>query len=322
MAYPYFCDQTLDDLMRGVIEEIQRSGDWIRASKGECKELTGVLLELTNPRARLSRTETRGKLISGLGELCWYLAETNREEFIAYYIPVYKEYAEEGIIFGGYGPRLFNWGGLDQWANVTAQLKSKPTTRKAVIQLFDAHDIEREHKDVPCTCTMQFMVRDGRLNLLVSMRSNDATLGLPHDVFAFTMLQEIMARSLSVELGTYKHVVGSLHFYRKDEDTVRRFMDEGWQSTAMSMPPMPEEDPWPSIDRLLTAEQVVRSGGDPWNIDGVKELHRYWTDIIRLLHIFRLHKDGDTDAIQDLHAQISPVYRVFIENRLTKSTSK
>jgi len=40
---------------------------------------------------------------------------------------------------------------------------------------------------------MQFMVRRRRLHLLTNMRSNDAFIGLPHDIFAFTMLQEIMA---------------------------------------------------------------------------------------------------------------------------------
>ena len=43
--------------------------------------------------------------------------------------------------------------------------------------------------------------------MLTYMRSNDAYWGLPHDVFAFTMLQEILARSLTLELGTYKHAV-------------------------------------------------------------------------------------------------------------------
>jgi thymidylate synthase len=37
--------------------------------------------------------------------------------------------------------------------------------------------------------------------MVTTMRSNDAYLGLPHDVFCFTMLQEIIARSLGREIG-------------------------------------------------------------------------------------------------------------------------
>jgi thymidylate synthase len=107
MAGPYFHAQTLDDVMRSVMEGILSHGDKIRASKGWTTELTGVLLEITDPRTRLSRTETRGKPFSCLGELCWYLAGTNNVNFISYYLLDYKKYAEEGVIFGGYGPRLF-----------------------------------------------------------------------------------------------------------------------------------------------------------------------------------------------------------------------
>src|SRR5450830_574644 len=102
MVTSYFCGQTLDDVMRSVIVEIFANGEYINPTKGRCAELTGVSLEITNPRARLSRTETRGKPFSCLGELCWYLAKTNAVDFISYYIPQYKEYAEEDVIFGGY----------------------------------------------------------------------------------------------------------------------------------------------------------------------------------------------------------------------------
>jgi thymidylate synthase len=84
MATAFLSEVTLDDLMRSVIEEILNNGNEIKPTKGSAIEVTGVLLELTNPRARLSRTETRGKPFSCLGELCWYLAKTNDLGFISY----------------------------------------------------------------------------------------------------------------------------------------------------------------------------------------------------------------------------------------------
>jgi len=129
-------------------------------------------------------------------------------------------------VFGGYGPRLFNWKGLTQLDNVTDILRRKPDSRQAVIQLFDGDDIVGEHGDVPCTSTLQFMLRGGKLHMLTNMRSNDAFLGLPHDFFCFTMLQEIVARSLSMELGTYKHAVGSLHLYDVDTEAAQQFLGE------------------------------------------------------------------------------------------------
>lgn len=192
---PYFTGNTLDDVMRSVVEAIHARGIYIQPSKGPATELSGVLLEITNPRARLSRTETRGKLFTALGELCWYLAKTNAADFIEFYIPPYSESAENNAIFGAYGPRLFSWKGFNQVNNVVHLLRRKPYSRQAVIQLFDAADIVSEHKDVPCTCTLQLMNRQSRLHMVVNMRSNDVYWGLPHDVFCFTMLQEIVART-------------------------------------------------------------------------------------------------------------------------------
>ena len=318
MANSYFSDQTLDDVMRSVIKEIEAHGHQINPTKGAATELTGVLLEVSEPRARLSRTETRGRLFSCLGELCWYLAKTNELGFISYYLAEYKKYADNNVIYGGYGPRLFDRRGIDQFTNVTSLLKRRPASRQAVIQLFDANDLLEEHKDIPCTCTLQFMIRHDKLYMFTNMRSNDVFSGLPHDVFSFTMLQEIMARALSVELGNYKHAVGSLHLYEKDRDAAQQFLDEGWQSTKTPMPPMPKGDPWPAIDSLRKAECVIRMG-EATGVDGLEVVDPYWADLIRLLRVFRCWKDEDAGSIRELRQRMSAdVYLPFIDKKLNQ----
>lgn len=324
MAKSYFSGQTLDDVMRRVTMEIQSHGERIVPSQGPCTELVGVLLEITNPRARLSRTETRGKPFSCLGELCWYLAKSDKLEFIDYYIP-YKKYADGNTVFGAYGPRLFNWRGLDQFANVTNLLREKPSSRQAVIQLFDACDITEEHNSYPCTCTLQFMVRGDRLHLVTHMRSNDVYTGLPHDVFSFTMLQEVMSRALSVELGTYKHAVGSIHLYDRHAEDAQKFLNEGWQPTDISMPAMPPGDPMPAIQSLVDAEAAIRAGTPLAELE-LGGLDPYWLDLIRLLQIFGFsHKDriNDPDGIIELRKKMSSAtYDPFIDSRLIKSQER
>jgi thymidylate synthase len=318
MARTYIAETTVDDLMRAVIEEIQRHGERISPTKGDAVELTGVLLELTNPRARLSQTETRGKPYSCLGELCWYLAKTNDLSFIFYYLPQYKKYADGNEIFGGYGPRLFNWKGTDQISNITSLLRRNPDSRKAVIQLFDAQDIVENHKDVPCTCTMQFMLRGDSLHMFTNMRSNDALWGVAHDFFCFTMLQEIIARDLGVDVGTYKHAVGSLHLYDESIETAKRFLGEGWQSTEATMPAMPIGDPWPGIATLLKAESIIRTGGtlDSALLSGTDP---YWADLIRLLEILRYKKAKDAARITEVRATMSSkIYDPFIDKALSR----
>jgi thymidylate synthase len=213
------------------------------------------------------------------------------------------------------GPRLFGAGALNQFENVARLLADRPTTRKAVIQLFDGADLAGTYKDVPCTCTLQFMVRDGRLDLVASMRSNDAFFGLPHDVFAFTMLQEIMAETVGCELGEYSHFAASLHLYEENAGDAQDFIDEGFQGTVgAAMPAMPRGAPQPSIAAFLRAEAAIRSGRTPG--PEVESLHSYWQDLVRLLRVFRHSKDGDLSSVSRIKGEmIDRVYKESITAR-------
>jgi len=314
----YFSGATLDDLMCDVLEELLSHGEPTNPSQGPCKELRGVLLELTSPRSRISRTETRGKPFSCLGELCWYLAQSNELEFIRYYIKQYEDSADGDVVKGGYGPRLFRWRQVEQLDNVIETLRTKLDSRQAVIQLFDASDLAESHKSIPCTCTLQFMLRGGQLHMVTSMRSNDAYIGLPHDIFCFTMLLEIIARTLSVDVGIYKHAVGSLHLYDRNIDGAKQFLGEGVQSTTSPMPRMPEGDPWPAIRVLIEAEKVIRTN-QLFDNRLIENIDPYWADLARLLQVYRFSKDNDCDQIADVRGKMaSSTYEVFIDQRLSE----
>ena len=246
------------------------------------------------------------------------MAQTNDLEFIKYYLPEYRKSSENGLIYGGYGPRLFDWNGISQIGNIVSLLKKRPNSRKAVIQLFEASDIAAPHKDTPCTCTLQFLQRGAKLNLIIYMRSNDAYWGLPHDVFCFTMLQEIVARDLNIDLGSYKHMVGSLHLYDEKKDDAQRFLDEGFQPTKIYMPAMPTGDPWPAIKALLKAEYAIRMG-DAIDDTEIKQLAPYWSDLIRLLEIFRARKDRNVKKIKEIRGNMSTnLFHTFIDMKINE----
>jgi len=308
---------TVDDLLRAAFNKILKDGIQVRSTKGRNIELSGVVLELQNPRARLSRTETKGTVFSCLGETLWYLAKSNKLDFIQYYLREYKAASDDGeTIFGAYGPRLFKIDRrVNQVENVVQLLKTNRSSRKAVIQLFDANDITAPHEDVPCTCVIQLLSRRKKLDMYVYMRSNDAYLGLPHDIFAFTFLQELLARRIGVGLGRYWHAAASLHLYTRHHAKVARFLNEGWQPTKIVMPEMPPGDPMSNVSKLLKAEKKIRKGK---KIDvGKLEMPDYWADLVRLLQIFPLSKKNEIDAIRN--QMTSAVYDTYIAKKLAKT---
>lgn len=311
--------KTLDDLLAAVFKLLLSSPFDVKASRGTMSEVTGIMLCLENPLARLSLTETKGTPFSAIGELLWYLSKKNKLKFIKHYISAYEtESEDQETIYGGYGPRLFNQADEhDQIKNVVNLLTQKRSSRRAIIQIFEPKDIADPHIEIPCTCTIQFLVRDEKLDMIVYMRSNDAFLGLPHDVFCFTMLQEIIARSVCVELGTYKHVVGSLHLYDSKKAQAEQYLQEGLQSSKFEMPAMPLGDPWTAIEKILRIEKAVRNGKEI-DIEQIS-LDGYWKDIGYLLQIYSLTKKKycDETVIKGLEQKLSTkIYHNYIEKRL------
>lgn len=340
-------ENSLDDLMRAVFKQLLsgRGNFKVDSSKGKSTEVFGVLLELKNPRARLSRSFSKAKAFSPLGELFWYLAGSDSVDFIKHYIPNYPKLIKNEVkANGAYGPRIFGTEalakceGTSEWDRVIRTLSARKGSRNAVMQIFDNRDAKEGNGDKPCTCAIQFAVRNGQLLMHTHMRSNDAFKGLPHDIFAFTMLQEIAARESGYGLGRYTHSVASLHLYHDRPATVD-FPADNSTSGAKSyyaegfcefrpMPKMPAGDPWGSIEQVKVAEREIRTG----NIDYLapRSLDPYWRDLVELFRIHKIFEEmnksggGRKIDIRELRRvvaimqEISPTYQIYIRDRLER----
>jgi thymidylate synthase len=103
------------------------------------------------------------------------------------------------------------------------------------------------------------------------------------------MLQELIARSVGVEIGTYRHFAGSLHLYREHHPPAQDFVDERFQS-QIEMPPMPAGDPWTAVASVLEAEAKIRAG-ESIDVAAMNLDHPYWCDLIRILQIHFAERD-------------------------------
>ena len=195
-------------------------------------ELHPVFLEIRNPTQRfLSIVGRRNNPMQTIYETLWVLSGRNDIEALSYYLPRAKDYSDNGKVWrGGYGPRLFDWNpdlrfgekgletsnGTNQVQGIVEAFKKDRATRQAVIQIWDPDQdgVENESKDRPCTNYLHFMARDGKLDLMVVMRSNDLLWGFSSiNVFEWTFLQEIIANLFDLKVGSYYHVIDSLHIY-------------------------------------------------------------------------------------------------------------
>lgn len=289
----HIVEDTLDDALMVLFSRLLTGGTRTQSSNGPAKELIGCSIQITDPRARLSRSGGRSTIFSSLGETLWYLSGSNDLAMIEHYIPSYRKFAKlpdsAMVAPGAYGPRLHS-SDMSQLTTIIRRLKSKRSklerdTRRAVITIYGQSDLFRD-EDIPCTCTLQFFPRSEALHLVTYMRSNDAYIGFPHDVFAFTFIQEFVACATGYELGTYHHMVGSLHIYENRWDAAGRYQDEGWHE-SLPMPPMPSDDPTGSLAWLIDQEKRLRHC--PLSmVERPTKMENYWEDLARILKIYSL----------------------------------
>tara|TARA_Y100000034_G_scaffold94294_1_gene114269 strand:+ start:73 stop:1062 length:990 start_codon:yes stop_codon:yes gene_type:complete len=293
--------------------EIFNNPDYIASPRGQrVKEKLAVKFELENPKDRLLQIRARNFSCSYMiAELLWYLSGDNTTEWIANYSSFWRNISDDGkTANSAYGARIFKphpriaMASLIQWDYVIQELKNDPDSRRAVIHIRTPDDSEKAKLDVPCTLTLQFFIREGALHQIVNMRSSDLILGIAYDIPAFTFLQEMMARQLGVELGTYTHISNSLHIYEKHFGMVKNMLqsDEIGQAhmTQIATGPMPSLPSEPPVKELFIFEKYLRNANSKNEIDKlIEEVEtldldeiQYWADWGKLLASHRLKKLG------------------------------
>lgn len=194
---------------RHLVEWIIRKGQVTYPRGMKTYEIMDAHLVIKDPRDRLIFDPARKMNIAfAAAELFQILAGEDDARFLGHFAKNILDFSENGKIGGAYGPRLFS-----QIPVVIDKLSKDMDTRQAVATIYRSADLDAKSHMVPCTVSLQFLIRYGQLHLITNMRSNDVVWGLTYDVFVFTMLQEMVALSLGVPLGEYHHNDGSLHFY-------------------------------------------------------------------------------------------------------------
>lgn len=224
-----------------------------RETRGKvCYELPEpYMFKITNPTARLVTIPER-KWYAALpyAESLWLASGRNDMAFIRHYLARMDDFSDDKIYMrGGYGPRFRHFNGkdfdyaidsafeeqaceVDQFRYVIECFKEDYQTRRAIVTIGDPmkDDFGADHHlkhtlDVPCTRMLHFMkdASENKLNLVVSMRSNDMLWGASAvNIFNFTFIQEYFAAMLDMKVGSYFHIANNFHFYEDKLDMVKR----------------------------------------------------------------------------------------------------
>lgn len=239
----------INELLYEACNNVMMYGKEVEVRGMKTKELHPFHATVNNPTKRTLLYPYRGNNPFGtLFETLWVLgAKDNSIEHLKDYVPRAPMFSDDGKRWrAGYPERIRAYrnlvGEVDQFKYVYEKLKADPGTRQAVINLwnplqddYNLYGIDAENPpklkeslDFPCSLNLTFVIRDGKLDCTFYIRSNDAIYGCTAiNLYEFTVMQELLAGMLDVEIGKFYYYINSLHIYEDKYDKAKQIIQEG-----------------------------------------------------------------------------------------------
>ena len=224
-----------NDCYVGTLRGIQQNGSIVVSRGLETKEIRPAMFIFHNPRERFLTCPGRNiHSFFQILESIWILGGRGDVAWISKYLQNMEKYSDGKDQFHApYGKRMRrvgdgrsfqydNRGFHDQFEHCYRYLNKDPDTRHGIMVFWDpVLDFYKvETIDRPCNVSFFFLIRDGKLDLTISCRSNDINLGFFNaNVVQFSVMLETMAMLLGVPVGKQIHFINSLHYYTDDPIT-------------------------------------------------------------------------------------------------------
>lgn len=190
-----------------------------------------------------------------------WLRQTGRDKDLPMYSPEWKAgmkvfieriktddaFCEEfGDLGPVYGKQWRDFEGVDQLAQLLADIKSNPDSRRLIVSAWNPKDIPVMVKSglPPCHSLFQFYVSEGRLSCQLYQRSADVFLGVPFNIASYAILTMMIAQVCGLEPGDFVHTFGDAHLYSNHMDQV----EEQLSRTTYALPTLAIN---PDVDNLF-----------------------------------------------------------------------
>jgi thymidylate synthase len=204
------------DLMQHVLEHGAPKSD--RTGTGTLS-IFGAQLRVDLSAGFPLLTTKKLHLKSIVHELLWFLrGDTNTQYLKANGVSIWDEWADaNGELGPVYGYQWRSWPApdgrhIDQIANVLAELRRNPDSRRLLVSAWNVADLDRMAL-MPCHAFFQFYVAEGKLSCQLYQRSADIFLGVPFNIASYALLTMMVAQVCNLAAGDFVHTFGDTHLY-------------------------------------------------------------------------------------------------------------
>lgn len=274
-------ERTMTALYYQLLCELLAHGREQQTRIGPSKELSDATLILREPEHCFPQIGRKANIAIGIAEGLQLVAGISDPRLMERITPNFKRYQDGSAFWGAYGVRT-----ASQIPQAIEKLRQDPNSRQAVVTMWDpAYDNVAGRADYPCTVSITFRIRDGKLEQKTHMRSNDAWMGVPYDILQFTTLQHTVANVLDMSVGPYVHHVDSMHLY-----------EEHWQKAVNLVTPSYSD----VIQTQMPMHSLHGVTGDTWE-HAANRARAILTD-----PTVHCHSDSEYFMSQQLEAYLEP----------------
>ena len=213
--YGYVCN---------TVSDIRSRFKYLLSQEDFVVDKTGVkMLEIAGASFKADSPSIFGKVNEDYvaRELEWYKSCSLNVNDIPGETPaIWKQVADkDGRINSNYGWCIFSHQNGLQFIRARDELIENPYSRRAIMiytrpQMWDDYN-KNGMSDFMCTNAVQYLLRDGRLNAIVQMRSNDVVFGYKNDYAWQKYVLDTLCAQIKAEPGDIYWNVGSLHVYER-----------------------------------------------------------------------------------------------------------
>ncbi len=202
--------QLLRDILDHGAEDFNaRTGSTVKALSGRTLQ---VDLAESFPLVSLRPIPTT----TFIAETMFYLQGKTNPAWLQQFTKIWDPFLTDGQLPDSYGHRWKSAFGRDQIEQLVQLLKKDPSSRHGVVAMWDPRSdglMGESKPNVPCPMSFTCQVVGGRLDMCVTVRSQDCYLGLPTDVAGFALLTHLLAEEIGVPPGRYTHFIVNAHLY-------------------------------------------------------------------------------------------------------------
>lgn len=221
-----------EDIYNQMFYDIYEHGVWssdkvrtkyVDSTPAKRKQIIGYQFRFDNSTDVLPLVRSRFIPIkSAISELYWiWIQQSNKVQDLRDMSCKFWDEFEmsDGTIGPAYGKVISKemFGNKSQLHYIINEIKNNPDSTRIKTSLWDISNLHLMSL-TPCAYETQWNVLDNKLILSLKVRSNDFALGLPANIYQYSILHRIVALECNLECGDIIYTIDNLHYYDRHEN--------------------------------------------------------------------------------------------------------